>query len=112
MYMIAHFNPHLVKNDLRSNILWSATERPCLAAKPNLLSKAKVNQFHIPSCVQEEVLRLQWGGGEGRGGDGRGGEGRGEEGRGGEGRGGEERRWGGKKWGGGESSRGKVGIGR
>ena len=55
------FSPHFVENDLWSNILRCATEGPGLAAKPNLLSKAKVHQFHIPCSVQQQVLRLERG---------------------------------------------------
>ena len=61
------FNPHFVENDLWSNILRCATECPGLAAKPNLLSKAKVHKFHIPRSVQQQVLRLERGEGGGAG---------------------------------------------
>ncbi len=50
-----------IENDLRCNILWSPTERPCLLATLELLSKAKIHLRKDP-CNQYGCTEFtEWG---------------------------------------------------
>ena len=50
---------YLVQDDFWSNIFWSATESPSLAARVDVLGEAKVDHLDVALLVQKQVLRLE-----------------------------------------------------